>query len=157
MSIKRNHDALESLPLKMMIVAIVASMSVIPAGQALDGFRNRDYMTRIQLQLDGVISAAQTLMIEGPGGVRTLHFDFKKDGQMGFEGLSIGDERGGPNMSSVILRLAGGGMVVKTATEPQVWMMGNSGSALTIFNPAFDLRLSAQLGNRTAYVLMELV
>jgi hypothetical protein len=156
MSIRYDHDALESLPLKLMIVAIVASLSVIPAGQALGGFRNRDFMTRAQLELESVMSAAQVLMIDGPGGVRTLHLDFGSDGSLAFDHLTIGDGRGGPNMSSVVLRLASGASLIRTATEPEVWMRSISGDSLIVDTPKCDLRLSTQLENRTAFVLVEL-
>jgi hypothetical protein len=77
MRLKLDIGALESLPLKLMIVAMVACMSVIPAGQALDELRDRDYVARAKLQLETVISAAQMLMIDGPGGVRTLRLDHR--------------------------------------------------------------------------------
>ena len=157
MSFGNDRDALESLPLKLMIVAVVASLSIIPAGQALEGFRNRDLVTRAQLELESVISAAQTLMIDGPGGVRTLHLDFESSGSLAFDHLTIGDGRGGPNMSSAVLHLASGSKLIRTATEPEVWMTSESGNTLVIDTPACDLRLSAQLENRTAFVLVELV
>lgn len=157
MRIGKDVNALESLPLKLMIVAIVASMSVIPAGQALEGFRNRDFVMRAQLQLETIVSAAQTLMIEGLGGARSTHFDFGTEGSIRFGSLSIGDSRGGVNMSTVMLRLSGGANIIRTASEPPVWMMGKTGATLSVHTPMFDLRFTAQMDNRTTYVLVELV
>jgi hypothetical protein len=157
MQLKLDIDALESLPLKLMIVAVVACMSVIPAGQALEGLRDRDYVARAKLQLETVISTAQTLMIDGPGGVRTVHLDFDHDGSQAFDRLMIGDERGGPNMSSIVLRLKGGASIVRSATEPEVWMTGTPHGRVVVESPTCDLRLSAQIVDRTAFVLVELV
>lgn len=155
MSLKDDREGLESLPLKLMIVAIVATMSVVPASQALEGFRNRDFVARAQFELESVISAAQTLTMEGPGSVRTLHLDFRGDGSMAFGRLSIGDSRGGANMSSVVLRMIGGGVLARTATEPAVWMTSISLASLIVESPTCDLRLSARLDGMTPYVLAE--
>ncbi len=157
MRLHDDRDGLESLPLKLMIVVIVASLSVIPAGQALDGFRNRDFVARAELALESIISTAQSLMIDGPGGVRALHLDFEGAGRMKFELVSIGDSRGGPNMSAVVLLLAGGTSMIRTASEPEVWMTASSGDSLIVTCPTCDLRLSTQVSNRTAFVLAELV
>jgi hypothetical protein len=157
MNLHDDRDGLESLPLKLMIVVIVASLSVIPAGQALEGFRNRDFVARAELALESIISTAQSLMIDGPGGVRTLHLDFEGAGHLKFELVLIGDSRGGPNMSAVVLRLAGGTSIIRTATEPEVWMKAPSGDSLIVTYPICDVRLSTQLSNRTAFVLAELI
>jgi hypothetical protein len=157
MALRNDVHALESLPLKLMIVALVATMSVVPAGQALEAFRNRDFVARAQVQLESIIGVAQTLMIEGPGSVRTLELDFRGDGPMAFSRLSIGDAKGGANMSSAVLSMVGGGMLARTATDPGVWITSDSLGSLTVDSPKFDLRLSAMLNGRTLYVLAELV
>jgi hypothetical protein len=157
MSLRDDGNALESLPLKLIIVAVVATMSVVPAGQALESFRNRDFAARAQTELETIVSAAQTLMIEGPGSVRTIHLDFSGDGSVAFSRLSIGDGRGGPNMSSAILHMSGGAILARTATEPAVWMMSSSRDSLAVDMPTCDLRLSTKLDGRTVFILAELV
>jgi hypothetical protein len=157
MPFRDDRDALESLPLKLIIVAVVATMSVVPAGQALESFRNRDFMARAQIELETIISAAQRLMLEGPGSVRTIHLDFRGDGSMSFGRLTIGDARGGPNMSAAVLRLSGGSILVRTASEPAVWMAGGSMDSLIVDAPTCDLRLSTTFDGRKAFVLMEMV
>jgi hypothetical protein len=155
MSLKDDREGLESLPLKLMIVAIVATMSVVPASQALEGFRNRDFVARAQIELESIISAAQTLMLEGPGSVRTLHLDFRGDGSMAFDRILIGDTRGGPNMSSVVLRMIGGGILARTAIEPAVWIASGSMASLVVESPTCDLRMHAKQDGMTPYVLAE--
>ena len=92
-----------------MIVAIVASLSIIPAGQALEGMRNRDFFRKAELQLQTIISTAEILAINGPGNVRTIALDFSGGGSVRFERLLIGDTRGGANMTCVILTTTSGG------------------------------------------------
>jgi len=155
MRLRHDRSGLESLPLKLMIVAVVASLSIIPASEALDGLRVRDFARKAELQLDLVIGTAQVVGIEGPGSVRTLDFDLDGGTRMRFASLSIGDHRGGANMSSVVLRLVGGGSTVRSASNPPVWMTGLDGESLVIDTPRFKLTLSCVLDNRTCSILLE--
>jgi hypothetical protein len=155
MSLRHDRSGLESLPLKLMIVAVVASLSIIPASEALDSLRVRDFARRAELQLDLVIATAQVVGIEGPGSVRTLDLDLDGGTRMRFASLSIGDHRGGANMSSVVLRFVGGGLTVRSASNPPVWMTGLGGESLVIETPRFKLTLSCMLDNRTCSILLE--
>ena len=157
MRLRHDRSGLESLPLKLMIVAVVASLSIIPASEALDSLRVRDFARRAELQLDLIIGTAQAVGIEGPGSVRTLDLDFNLDGgtRMRFASLSIGDHRGGPNMSSVVLRFVGGGSTVRSASDPPVWMTGLDGESVVIDTPRFKLTLSCMLDNRTSSIMLE--
>lgn len=155
MSLRHDRSGLESLPLKLMIVAVVASLSIIPASEALDSLRVRDFARKAELQLDLVIGTAQVVGIEGPGSVRTLDLDLDGGTRMRFASLSIGDHRGGANMSSVVLRFVGGGSTVRSASNPPVWMTGLDGESLVIDAPRFKLTLSCMLDNRTCSILLE--
>ena len=155
MRLRHDRSGLESLPLKLMIVAVVASLSIIPASEALDSLRVRDFARKAELQLDLVIGTAQVVGIEGPGSVRTLDLDLDGGTRMRFASLSIGDHRGGANMSSVVLRFVGGGTTVRSASNPPVWMTGLDGEGLVIDTPRFKLTLSCMLDNRTCSILLE--
>ncbi len=60
-------------------------------------------------------------------------------------------------MTSVILRLENGASLVRTAQEPEVWLMSRLSGSLAVLSPVADIRLSTQLSDRTAFVLAELV
>jgi hypothetical protein len=155
MSLRDDRSGLESLPLKLMIVAVVASLSIIPASEALDSLRTRDFARKAGLQLDLIIGTAQVVGIEGPGSVRTLDLDFDGGTRTRFASLSMGDHRGGANMSSVVLRFVGGGSTVHSASNPSVWMTGLDGKSLVIDTPRFKLTMSCILANRTCSILLE--
>jgi hypothetical protein len=146
---------LESIPLKLMIVAVVASLSVIPASHALQGLENRDFVRRAGLGLNMIISTAQTLTTEGPGSVRTLSLDFNGGGSLRPDSLTIGDRIGGPNGSSAFLRLGNNAMIMRSATNPPVMMTGLGQTALVTNSFVLGLKMSAMLTNRTVYVLVE--
>ncbi len=155
MRLCRDCAGLESIPLKLMIVAVVVLLSVIPASHALQGLENRDFVRRAGIGLEMIISTAQKLTTEGPGSVRTIHLDLGGDGSLRPDRLTIGDRAGGPNASSAILTLANCATIVRSATDPPAMISGPAGAALVTCSFVLDLRMSAMLDNRTVYVLVE--
>jgi len=155
MSLRCDNAGLESLPLKLMVVAVVASLSIIPAAEALDGMRAREFIRKAELQLATIVACVETLTVEGPGNVRTISLDFSGDGRVGFSHLTIGDAKDGANVSSIILELRNGALIIKMADQPPVWMCSSAGISLQISSPVLDLRMSSLLSNQTDYVLVE--
>ena len=156
MTFSSDREGLESLPLKLMIVAVVASLSIIPANDALNNLRNKDFVNRVELQLDSIISTAQLLSISGPGGARTVKLDFRNEGTLAFECIVIGGAKGG-NMSSVLLRFTNGAAMVKTCTDPPAWLRTDEGDGLLMDSPVFELAMSAEIDGRAEYILVETV
>lgn len=155
MAIRDDCRAVESLPLRLMIVAVVVCLSVLPAAEALDTFRNRDLIRRAALELDEIMAVAQLMAIQGPGNVRTLAVDLRGDGSLRFDTLSIGDSEDGPNLSSAVLRFKNGAALSRAALEPPVWLRSASGSALTVDSPVFELRLESVLEGRVLSIVAE--
>ncbi len=148
-------SAIEAIPLRLMIVAIVASLSIVPAADMLQSLKNREFVGRALIQLEDLVTAAEILAIEGPGGARTLALDFRGDGPMRFRGLHIGDGNGGPNMSAAVLELSNGAAIVRMADSPPVWLRSGVGESLEIMSPIFELRMCGTLEGHTFFVLVE--
>ncbi len=157
MSLRMDSRGLESLPLKLMIVSVVASLSIIPAAQALENMRTKDFINRIELQLDRIVSSAELLAINGPGGVTTVELDFSSQSRLSFDCLMIGDRDGGPNMSSVVLRFSNRAVMIESSSDPPVWFRTEDARSLIVDAPRFDLRMSAQIDGRTEFILVEAV
>lgn len=155
MAMRNDCRAVESLPLRLMIVAVVACMSVLPAAEALDTFRNRDLVRRAALELDELMAVAQVMAIQGPGNVRTLAVDLRGDGSLRFDRLTIGDSEGGPNTSSAVLRFTNGAVLSRSALEPYVWLRGASGGVLTVDSAIFELRLESVLEEGVLSIVAE--
>jgi len=155
MRLCRDCGGLESIPLKLMIVAVVASLSVIPASRALQGLENRDFVRRACLELELIIATAQMLTTEGPGSVRTITLDFRGDGSLRPDSLTIGDRVGGPNASSAVLRLGNCATIIRSASDPSTMIIGPGRTAFATSSFVLDLRMVAMLGNRTVFVLVE--
>ena len=61
--------ALEALPLRLLVIAIAAGLSVVPAAEALESLRDRSFLQRCETQLDTIIGTCQMISMEGYGAV----------------------------------------------------------------------------------------
>lgn len=157
MHLRRDDRALESLPLKLVIVVVVATMSVLPAARALAGLEDREFARRAGLELDRIVTAAELLTVRGPGNVRTISLDFSSDGGLSYQNLTAGDRQGGPNASGVVLRLSNGARITRLAEDPQCVLRSVEGDALVATQPRFDLRMAAVLEGGMTVIVLELV
>ena len=155
MHIASDDQGLESLPLKLMVVAIVASLSIIPAADALDNLRARDFARRADLQLAQVVSCAELLTVAGPGNVRTISLDFSGHGKERFSRLLIGDALDGPNRSSVILELREGDLMVRSANQPPAMLCSPQLKCLEIDSLATEIRMTSVRSGEGTHVIVE--
>lgn len=153
--LKRDFNALESIPLKLLVVAAVAGLSVIPAADALESMRNKDFAASAQLQMERIAHAAGLVAMEGPGSVRTISLDFSSEGSLGFFRLTLGDSEGGPAMNCVALKLNTGAYLTCMVDDPPAWIRSISGEGLSIFDPVFDLRMENVPDDGSGYILAE--
>lgn len=157
MALRNDPAGLESLPMRLMVVAVVVSMSVVPAAGALEAFQHREFLLRAGTQMDMIVAAAQILAVEGPGSARTLDVDLSTGGSLRMASIIIGDRPGGPNASAVVLRLSDGASMVRFASDPPVTLSGPAMSALVLTCPRFALRLSAHISGIDVIVIAEVV
>lgn len=150
-------SGLEGLPLKLMIVSVVAALSVIPAADALDTLRDRAFADRCVLQLDQVVSIAQIVSMEGTGASRVLRLDFRSEGALSMQSLSIGGGAADPYMASVVMELSSGMRLIRSAEEPFVWMASEGLEAVTVNSAVFDLRMAASCHEGIGFVECEVL
>ncbi len=134
--------ALEALPLRLLVIAIAASLSVVPAAEALESLRDRSFLQRCETQLDTIIGTCQMISMEGPGAVRTLLMDFRSDGRVRMASLSVGDGWREPGMTSVVMEFTSGAMMIRTASEPAVWITSEDHKGLRVNSQSFCLRVA---------------
>lgn len=157
MRLNADDRALESLPLRLMVVAAVAALSVAPAVEALDTVRDRDFVARAGLTLDRVVRTAQAVSLEGPGSVRTIDVDLSSEGSLRAARLSIGDCPNGSSACAVVLELSTGVKLVKLAQSPWAAMTSSAGGCLEVTSERFSLRMEAVLGRGACVVSVEVV
>ncbi len=146
MSLAKDCGGLESLPLKLMIVAIVAALSILPAADALSTLKNRDFLQRAESQLARIAAAAEGLAIFGPGNVRTISVDLSSDGSTRFYQLVMGDVASGSNASALVLELSTGSRMIRTLESPPACMTSSEGGPLKISVPVFQIRMTVTEG-----------
>lgn len=141
--------------MRLLIVAVVAGLSIAPASEALESLRDKAFVQRCELQLDLAVRTAQIVAVEGEGSVRTIHMDFQSDGDLGLASLTIGDGWGKPYMASLVLELTSGGRMIRTASEPVVWLASEDSHGIRMCTEVFDLRLTASGYGSVAMVICE--
>jgi len=157
MLLSRDGQGVESIPLRLMVVAVVATLSVVPASEALESLRNKDFVRRAETQLDLIATFAEVLCVQGPGSARSLSLDFSSDGSLRFCRLVLGDSREGPGACSVLLELSSGARMVSSADEPPVRLCSPEGTKLVVERPVFEMTLRSSLWNGEPVVVAEVV
>ena len=150
-------SGVESLPLRLLVVSVVAALSVIPASEALDTLRDKEFVRRADAQLTLVTTTAEILCVQGPGAARTLSLDFSSHGSVRFSRLVLGDASGGPGMCCALLEMSSGVRLVAVADEPPVWMCSPAAEGFEVRTPVFELRMSAVLWEGVVAVFAEAV
>lgn len=143
MPLHADLSAVEALPLRLLIVSVVAGLSVVPAADALQTLQNRGFLDRCSIQLESIVHTAQLISLEGIGSRRTIDVNLDSGGSLRMGSMSLGDMLGGPAMSSVILELSGGQKMIRQASEPFVWLASERHASLVVESPIFTLCLTA--------------
>lgn len=144
MRLSRDEGALEALPLRLMIVAVVAAMSIAPAAEALEVLQDRDFVSRARLAMDRVVHTAQMLSMQGPGAARTVDMDLSSEGSLRALRLVVGDRPGGAYANAVVLELSSGGRLISLATDPAVDMCSVYLQGLRVDSERFSLRMEVR-------------
>lgn len=157
MRLGRDTGGLESLPLKLIVVAVVAAMSIVPAADALNALKDRDFLRRAETQLEDLVWTAEVVSLEGPGSSRTVALDFSGEGRLRFERLTLGDHRDGANCTAARLTLSTGASVVRTAELPSAPMCGPDGGAVVLSSPSATIVLRCVLDDTGQRILLGVV
>ncbi len=155
MRLGRDTRAVESLPLKLIIVAIVATMSIVPAADALNALKDKDFLKRAEAQLEELVWVAEIVSLEGPGSSRVISLDFSSDGGIRFDHLTVGDHRDGPNQTAVRLVLSTGASIVRTADMPPAPMSGLDGAAAVVQSTTATLAIRCAIEDGEQRVFVE--
>jgi hypothetical protein len=157
MPIGRDRRAVEAIPLRLLIVAVVACMSVVPAAGALQSLQDRSFLDRCTIQLETIVATAQVVALEGLGARRTVDVDLASEGPLRMSSLAIGGPWMDPHMSSAVLELSSGRRLIRQAEEPFAWLASESLDMLVVRSPVFELSLMASESEGEGLVLCEVV
>jgi len=155
--IQADRRAVETIPLRLMIIAVVAGLSVIPAADALDALRDRSFLDRCAVQMESLIATAQVVAMEGVGSRRSLELDLRSDGGVRLDTLRVGGGWTDQYMSSVVLELSSGRVMSRQADEPFVWLCSPSFGPLTTRSTVLTVSLTASESDGRRLVICEVM
>ena len=75
------------------------------------------------------------------GSARTVEVDLSAGGRLRVVSISIGDEWAGPWMASVVLELSSGRQVIRSASEPFVWIASAEQDQIVLESARFSSEL----------------
>jgi hypothetical protein len=157
MPLRNDIRGLESLPMRLMVVAVVAALSVLPAANALESLQDKDFLTRAGLAANAIVTSAQILSMQGPGAARTLTLDLTPEGGLRVSKMLIGDIPGGPSSCAVVFELSSGARIVRLAEDPQAVMTSAAGRQLEVVSDSPALRMRAVAYEDWCAVVVEVV
>lgn len=130
-------------------------MSVVPAADALESLKDKDFLRRAEAQIEQFVWTAEAVALEGPGSKRTVVMDFTSDGGLRFERLTIGDRAGGPNATAARLTLSTGASIVRLTDTPAVWMSGPMWEAVVVSSTTATVSVMCALESGEERVIVE--
>lgn len=157
MAIGSDCRAVEAIPLRLLVVAVVASLSVIPASGALDALRDRSFLDRCVVQIETIVATAEVVALEGEGSRRSVDVDLTTDGSLRMSRLAIGGGPDDPARSSVILELSSGRRLIGQVDEPFAWLASPYHEGLVTRSTEFTLLLTASESGNGMLVICEVV
>jgi hypothetical protein len=151
------REAVETIPLRLMVVAVVAGLSVIPAADALQALKDRSFLDRCSIQMETIVATAQVVSLEGIGARRTVELDLRSEGDLRADVLRIGGCWMDPYMSSVVLELSSGRDIIRQAKEPFVWLASDSQGQFSTRSVLLRLCMTASEQDGQRLVVCEVV
>ena len=124
--------AVEGLPLKLIITAIVLAITIPMMFGALRAYDRSKVELELSAEIDRFVSGVQLVYSSGPGNSMMLDFSAAKGTFTNLDYVRFGDVPGG-NYSSVIrYRISGMQEVLAVIQSPNVPMMSSDNSVLEI-------------------------
>ena len=140
-----------------MIVAIVAGLSIGPAAGALHALEDRSFLHKCEIELQRLICTSQAVAMEGVGSSRVVDIDLSSNGRLRMISLTIGGERGDPWMASTVLELSSGRQMIRSASEPFVWIASTDLDQLVIGSTVFRALLHYDIVDGRSLVICEVL
>ena len=131
--------AVEGLPLKLIITAIVLAITIPLMFGALKTYDKSKVEQELSSEIDEFISAVQLIYSSGPGNSAALEFRAAKGTFTGLDYVKFGDEPGGDYSSVIWYRISGMSEVPKVIQSPNVPMMSSSNLTFEIMAGNYEI------------------
>jgi type II secretory pathway pseudopilin PulG len=150
-----DRRGLEGLPLKLMIVALIVSVSAPAVLGSLESFERSTARTLLLSEAERLAAAAEEVFNSGEGNRRMISVDVPGNEN----GLDMSLEAGGDpdSTASLSIRCLTSGQVTSTVImdHPTVRMTGPGGGPVTLGSGTHDLSLECQEVDGRTIVIVE--
>lgn len=137
--LSKNNRAVEGLPLKLIITAIVLAITIPLMFGALKTYDKSKVEQELSAEIDEFISGVQLIYSSGPGNSAVLEFRAAKGTFTGLDYVIFGDEPGGDYSSVIRYRISGIQEVPTVIQSPNVPMMSSSNSTFEIMAGNYEI------------------
>lgn len=146
-SIGRNNNAIEGLPLTMIVVMVVLAITIPLIIGSLRAYDRGRVEQEIASEIGRFISMVQLVYTSGPGNSVVIDFNAPSGSMTHIDCVKFGDEPGG-NMSSVIRYMIHGRAEVMVLLEsPNVPMISQNNTAFHISSGGYRIMAECISGN----------
>jgi len=152
--LSRDLRGIEGLPLKLMIVALLVSLTLPVALTSLQGFSERLVSTAIESELDELEGAAISTFLGGPGSVRVVEMDI----HMVSSGGSI--ELGGPRgtLESHSIRFCEGDLqIIRYVDGLPLDISTRDGGSAMLWSPGGSFRMECVSEGDEIWIMVEVI
>ena len=132
MSLNSDSSAVEGLPLKLIITALVLSITIPASVNALQAYDRIQAEEGVQAEVEHLALSARQVYLGGSGSQRVVQFNPKGGMFYTLEWVAIGGPVGSQNTSSIFYRFEGGSTRGIVLTNPQIPVQGEDGNAVML-------------------------
>ena len=141
------NAAIESLPLKLIIIVIILGITLPMIYIGLKGADRTSTENNIRSEITAIKSMVQNLCNGGVGNADVMEVDFSDGLMTNLDYIKLGDNLNGYYVSVIKYKLSGGAEKIITIEYPEVAMTGPDGETLVLLSSKYRLSFECMKSN----------
>ena len=137
--LRSDNSAVEGLPIKLIITAIVLAITVPIIFASLRSYDRASVEQQLASEIDRFIGLVQLTYTAGPGNSALIEFDVPSGTFTRVERISFGDAPGGAMISVIEYEIRGASPVPVVVESPNVPMMCSGNITFEIASGSYDI------------------
>ena len=133
------NAAVEGIPLKLMIIAIILGITLPMIFIGLKGADHTSTENNLRTQITSIKFTARDLYNMDPGSSEVMVVDFKNGLMTNIDYVMIGDNLTGRYVSTIKYNISGDTEKVTTIENPEVPMTSADGETLVLYSGRYEL------------------
>jgi hypothetical protein len=137
---RRNRDAVEGLPMTLMVTMIILAITLPMIFGALRSYDRARVESSLISEIEGFMGVVQQLYVSGPGNSARIEFNAMSGSMTGVEYVILGDEPGGSMASVIRYKLQNAPEKAMAISSPNVPLGSWADSAFSIQSGKYFIR-----------------